>query len=339
MEYRQLGLTGIEVPAIAFGCGPSAGLMINGTPAEQDEAIGRALDCGVTLFDTASVYGDGASEANLGRCLRRLAGSGNALLSTKFLVDWSDLDCPGKAVTRNVQASLHRLGVDHVDVFQMHNRVAQDPPPGAQYAIGPVLSVAQVLGPGGVADALDVLIADGVIRSAGFTTYGGEVGAIRELIDSGRFGMVNGEFNLLNPSAVHPTPRMFDQPDYGQVMAHSHDHGLGVAVIRALAGGALVEPGHKVHPLAEPRTRTAEHADNARRAAAVRQLLAGDERPLEHLAINYVLSRPPISTVVLGFSSAEQVDMAVSAVSPAGVVWQADDEVLAELHRTFSTNL
>ena len=67
MQYRTFGDTGIQVSALGFGCGDVGGLMVRGTVQERVDAVARALDAGITYFDTASMYGRGQSEINLGR--------------------------------------------------------------------------------------------------------------------------------------------------------------------------------------------------------------------------------------------------------------------------------
>ncbi len=72
MEQRPLGKTGLEVSVLGYGSGAIGGLFTKGDPAEQRRAVARALDAGITYYDTASSYGDGKSEENLGRVLREL---------------------------------------------------------------------------------------------------------------------------------------------------------------------------------------------------------------------------------------------------------------------------
>ena len=69
MNYRALGRTGLKVSEIGFGCGNVGGLMIRGEHADQVKAVARAMELGINYFDTASQYGDGQSESNLGRVL------------------------------------------------------------------------------------------------------------------------------------------------------------------------------------------------------------------------------------------------------------------------------
>ena len=82
MEMRVFGRTGMRVSLLGFGCGAVGGLMVRGDPGEQERAIARALEAGVTYFDTAVQYGDGESEKNLGRVLGKLKPA-NAVVGTK----------------------------------------------------------------------------------------------------------------------------------------------------------------------------------------------------------------------------------------------------------------
>ena len=69
METRTLGRTGIEVSALGFGCGAVGGLMVRGSPGDQERAVARAIELGINYFDTAAMYGNGESERNLGRVI------------------------------------------------------------------------------------------------------------------------------------------------------------------------------------------------------------------------------------------------------------------------------
>ena len=74
MNYRMLGDTGLEVSALGFGCGAVGGLLVRGEYGEMVRTVARAIEEGVTYFDTAALYGNGVSEQNLGRVLRELRG-------------------------------------------------------------------------------------------------------------------------------------------------------------------------------------------------------------------------------------------------------------------------
>src|SRR5215469_11469173 len=83
MEQRSLGATGLQVSALGFGCGAVGGLMVRGAAADQRQAVSRALDAGITYFDTAALYGNGASEENLGRVMTELGTWSRVVVGTK----------------------------------------------------------------------------------------------------------------------------------------------------------------------------------------------------------------------------------------------------------------
>ncbi|MET0567585.1 MAG: aldo/keto reductase, partial [Hyphomicrobiaceae bacterium] len=124
MERRRFGRTGLEVAALGFGCGAVGGLMTRGEPADQERAVARALEYGVNYFDTAAQYGDGASERNLGRVLKALKA--DVIVGTKVRVKPEERRDIDKAIAQSLEASLKRIGRDSVDLFQLHNLIADD---------------------------------------------------------------------------------------------------------------------------------------------------------------------------------------------------------------------
>ncbi|MBW8270409.1 aldo/keto reductase, partial [Caldovatus sp. SYSU G05006] len=109
MEQRRLGRTGLMVSVLGYGCGAVGGLMVRGTPAEQERAIARAIEGGINYFDTAAAYGDGESERNLGRVLKAL-GAKDVFVGTKVRVAPAQRGRIGEAVAASLEASLRRLG-------------------------------------------------------------------------------------------------------------------------------------------------------------------------------------------------------------------------------------
>jgi len=108
MEYRTLGRTGLNVSALAFGCGDVGGLMVRGEPVDRERAIARAVELGINYLDTAPSYGSGESEKNLGVVLRALRPP--VIVGTKCRLSVADMaDVPG-ALARSVERSLELLG-------------------------------------------------------------------------------------------------------------------------------------------------------------------------------------------------------------------------------------
>src|SRR6202011_2957502 len=102
MERRSLGTTGLTVSALGFGCGAVGGLMVGGDPAEQRQAVSRALDAGITYFDTAASYGDGLSEQHLGEVMRDLGAWSKVVVGTKFRLRPAELEKPVEAVRASI---------------------------------------------------------------------------------------------------------------------------------------------------------------------------------------------------------------------------------------------
>src|SRR5215467_4154093 len=111
MEMRTFGRSGMRVSILGFGCGAVGGLMVRGDPADQERTIARALAAGVNYFDTAVQYGNGESEKNLGRVLRRLKPA-NAVVGTKVRIPPEASDRIAETVTASLEGSLSRLRLE-----------------------------------------------------------------------------------------------------------------------------------------------------------------------------------------------------------------------------------
>jgi aryl-alcohol dehydrogenase-like predicted oxidoreductase len=125
MQRRRLGKSGFEITTIGLGAWAIGGHMWGGQDDRQSiEAIHAAIDHGINWVDTAPIYGSGHSEQVVGRALKQLPSGARPLVFTKFgLGDKSDVShrsASTSAVTAECEASLQRLGVDHVDLYQLH---------------------------------------------------------------------------------------------------------------------------------------------------------------------------------------------------------------------------
>lgn len=306
MEHRKLGRSGVDVSVIGFGCGPGARLMVSDDRAAQVAAVRRALDRGISYFDTAAAYGWGRSEENLGRALRECEA--RPVVSTKVVVGSADLGDVRGCVLRSVEASLRRLQADRVDLVILHNRVAARRDAERIVGVGPVLGLDDVLGPGGVAEGLGEFAEAGTIQGGGFTAFGGERAAIGEVIGSGAFDVMNASYSLLNQSAALAVEPVSHEENYREVIPAAAAAGIGVMCIRVLGAGELT--GEEAPGDDPGLARVRSIAGSLGQGSAV----AG--------AIRFGLSTAGVSTLILGLSEVSHVDQAADAAAlgalPAG---------------------
>jgi aryl-alcohol dehydrogenase-like predicted oxidoreductase len=316
VEQRQLGRTGLRVSALGFGCGSVGGLMVRGDPAEQRRAVARALAAGITYFDTAPLYGGGRSEENLGRVLSELGAWERVLVGTKVRLAPEDRADPATAIRRSLEQSLRLLGRGSVDLLQLHNAVAGDGHEGA-------VAADEVLG--AVADGMRRVVRDGLVRHAGCTGLG-DAAALKQVIGSGAFATMQAYVNALNPSAGFAGVTGGGQ-DFEGLIDAAAGAGLGVIAIRVLAAGALAaaERAANAGGPGRPLVAGGEYERDLERARGLGPLAPelGLESPAE-LSLRFVLARPGVSTALVGYSDAVQLEDAIRWAErgplPAGAV-------------------
>jgi aryl-alcohol dehydrogenase-like predicted oxidoreductase len=306
MEMRKLGRTGVEVSVLGFGCGAVGGIMVRGSPADQERAVARALEAGITFFDTAPSYGNGLSETHLGRVLKTVKPE--IFLATKVTVRPEDKRDIAGAVARSLDESLKRLQRDRVDLLQLHNRIAAS---GDDRPLDTKTVIEEV------APALDALKRAGKIRFAGITALG-DTGLLHRVVDSKAFDTAQVCFNLLNPSAAMPLPKDLPAQDFSGLATKARDAGMGRIGIRVFAGGALsgsVERHPTGVPEVPPIASGPDYATDVRNAhrfdALVRDGHAGS---LIEAALRFAISSDALSTVLVGTSTLEQLEAAIAAV-------------------------
>ena len=306
MEMRNFGRTGLQVSVFGFGCGAVGGLMVRGAPADQERAVARALDAGINYFDTAVQYGDGTSETNLGRVWAKLKPA--AYVGTKIRFSQAERGSIAAAAAASLDGSLRRLGMDHVDIFHLHNAITED---GA----GESFSVKMVLEE--VVPAFEALRRQGKTRFLGITAVG-DTAALHQVIDSGAFHSAQVSYNMLNPSAGTALPAGYPAQDYERLLDHTTAAGVGTIGIRALAGGALSGAAER-HPIAsaapEPIGSATRYDDDLARARRLAPLVAeGYAASLAEAATRFVISNPAISTVLVGMATQAEFEAALAAV-------------------------
>jgi len=307
MEMRRLGRTGLSVSLLGYGCGAVGGLMVRGSPAEQDRAIARAIDHGINYFDTAPLYGEGESERTLGRILPGLRA--DLVLGTKVRLHPEQRGDVGGAIAASLEASLKRLKRDSVDLLQLHNPITAT---GAGNTLTPDIVVNEA------APALARLREQGKIRFTGITAIG-EPAALRRVIDSRLFDTAQVPHNLLNPSAAMPLPAGSAMPDQEGLMLHADAAGMGVIGIRVLAGGALSGSAAR-HPIAmpavEPIASGLSYAADVAAARALQPLVdRGHAADLVEAAIRFAGMPAAMSTLLVGTASLAELDHAIAAIN------------------------
>src|SRR5262245_8014430 len=307
MQKRKLGRTGLEVSVLGYGAGAVGGLFTKGQAADQERAAARAIEAGINYFDTAALYGNGESERNLGRVLKALKA--NVIVGSKVRLSTEHRGDLAKAVAQGMDDTLKRMGRDHVDLFQLHNPlVAKDG--GDRLAIDIALEH--------VAPALEKLREAGKTRFIGLSGVG-ETAALHRAIDSKLFDTIQVVYNALNPSAGGAMPKGAPGQDYGRLLDKAKAADMGTIIIRALAGGAPAGTSAR-HPLAmqvvDPIGSAPDFGADVARArqleALVREGAAGS---LTELAERFVIAHPAVSTMLVGYSTLEQLEAAIAAVN------------------------
>jgi aryl-alcohol dehydrogenase-like predicted oxidoreductase len=318
MQYRHLGLSGIEVSALGLGT-MMFGRWGNPDESECRQMVDRALDAGVTLFDTADIYDFGTSEEILGRAL---AGRRDeVVLATKVGSAMSDdpleRGLSRRWITQSCEASLVRLGTDHIDLYQMHR-----PDPDT-----PIDETLQ---------ALDELVQAGKVRAIGTSTFSpAQLLEARERAD---------QLGVTAPLAEQPPYSMLVRAAEVEVLPWCRQHGVGVLAWAPLNGGWLT--GKYQSGSVEEASRAArepdhfDHRDGAirdQKRALVDELTAvagAAGLSLVQLSLGFVIANPAVSSALIGPRTPEQIDALLNA---ADVDLSAD--VLSEVDAIVSPGL
>jgi aryl-alcohol dehydrogenase-like predicted oxidoreductase len=303
MDYRRLGASGLEVPALSFGAGTFGGkgplfsAWGNTDVNEARRLVDICLEAGITMFDTADVYSSGASEEVLGRAIK---GRRNAvILSTKTGLPMGE--GPNEAGTsrfrliRACEAALRRLETEYIDLLQLHAFDAGTP-------------VEEVL------STLDDLIRAGKVRYAGVSNFSGWQ-LMKSLAVAERYGYPRYVANQTYYSLIGR--------DYEwELMPLGLDQGVGAVVWSPLGWGRLTGKVRRGKPLPEV-SRLHETADYGppvdderlfRVVDALDEVAKETGRTIPQIAINWLLQRPTVSTVVIGARNEAQLRENLGAV-------------------------
>lgn len=305
MKYRNLGRTGLKVSELGFGCGSIGGLMVRGERKDQLRVVARAIESGINYFDTARTYGDGKSETNLGLVLRELGS--DVVVGTKVQLTAADMEHIEKATIESVEGSLRRLGLECVDLIQLHNFIGIHRQPDRSWLgvddLKPVVS------------AFQSLQEQGKVRFWGINGLG-ETDAVHQAVTTVCPYTTQSCYNLLNPSSGNQVQPDFPFQDYKQLIDVAADNEVGVIAIRILAAGALSGTAER-HPVAaqsvSPIATGNLFQEDVERAQTFRFLIEdGYVSNLVEAAVRFAMSKAGISTALVGISNLEQLEQAVA---------------------------
>ena len=297
MEYRRLGASGFRVPALSFGTGTFGGkgeFFQAWGSTDVDEArrlVDVCVDAGVTMFDTADIYSAGAAEEILGEALKGRARD-SVIISTKATFRFDDgPNSVGSSrfhLVDAVEKALRRLQTDYIDLFQLHGFDALTP-------------VEEVL------STLDQLVREGKIRYTGVSNFSGWH-LMKSLAAADRHGYPRYVANQTYYSLVGR--------DYEwELMPLGLDQGLGAVVWSPLGWGRLTGKIRRGQPLPET-SRLHKTADigppledeYVYKVVDALDAVAGETgRSVPQVALNWLLQRPTVSSVIIGARNEEQL--------------------------------
>jgi aryl-alcohol dehydrogenase-like predicted oxidoreductase len=317
MEYRRLGASGFKVPVLSFGTGTFGGkgeffsAWGNTDVAEARKLVDICLDAGVNMFDSADIYSRGAAESILGEAIK--GRRDKVLISTKATFRFDDepnnVGSSRYHLINTVDAALKRLGTDYIDLFQLHGFDAMTP-------VEETLSV------------LDDLVRAGKIRYLGVSNFSGWH-LMKSLAVADRYGYSRYVANQTYYSLVGR--------DYEwELMPLGLDQGIGAVVWSPLGWGRLTGKIRRGQPL--PATsrlhKTADMGPQIEDEYLYRVVDALDEvaketgKNIPQIALNWLLQRPTVSTVVIGARNEEQLRQNLDAVG-----WNLSPEQVAKLDK------
>ena len=302
MEFRQLGRSGLKVPVLSFGTGTFGGgneffkAWGSSDVAEATRLVDVCLDAGVNLFDTADIYSDGLSETILGKAI---AGRREkVLISTKATFRMgpgpNDLGSSRHHLIRACEASLRRLGTDYIDIYHLHGFDALTP-------------VEEVL------STLNNLVTSGKVRYIACSNFSGWH-LMKSLAVSERYGWPRYVGHQVYYSLIG---REYEW----ELMPVGEDQGVGALIWSPLGWGRLTGKIRRGQPLpAQSRLhRTGDMGPRVSDEYLYRVVDALDVvaketgKTVPQVALNWLLQRPTVATVIMGARNEEQLRQNLAA--------------------------
>jgi aryl-alcohol dehydrogenase-like predicted oxidoreductase len=317
MEYRQLGKSGLKVPELCFGAGTFGGgnefFNAWGATSDIDEAkkiVDICMDAGINMFDTADIYSDGNSELVLGKAIAHLNRE-DVLISTKATFRLgkgpNDVGSSRYHLIQSAERSLKRLGTDYIDIYHLHGFDATSP-------------VEETL------RALDDLVREGKVRYIACSNFSGWH-LMKSLSVSERYGWSRYVGHQAYYSLVG---RDFEW----ELMPLALDQGVGTLVWSPLGWGRLTGKIRRGSPIPKESRlhKTAAQGPQVPEEYLYKVVDAIDEvaketgKTVPQIALNWLLRRPTVSTLIVGARNEEQLKQNLGAIG-----WELSKEQIAKL--------
>jgi aryl-alcohol dehydrogenase-like predicted oxidoreductase len=315
MEFRTLGRSGLKVPVLSFGTGTFGGgnefFRAWGATdvAEATRLVNICMEAGVNLFDTADVYSDGLSETILGKAIAGRCA--DVLISTKATFRTgpgpNDLGSSRHHLIHACEASLRRLGTDYIDIYHLHGFDALTP-------IEEVLST------------LNNLVVSGKVRYLACSNFSGWH-LMKSLDVADKYGWTRYAGHQVYYSLIG---REYEW----ELMPLAVDQGVGALVWSPLGWGRLtgkirrgrpLPAGSRLHKTAEQGPPVADE-DLFKVVDALDEVAKQTGKSVAQVALNWLLQRPSISTVIFGARNEEQLRQNLGAVG-----WNLSREQIGKL--------
>ena len=310
MEYRRLGQTDLEVSAIGFGCWGMAGTYGDFDDSQMIDAVNRAIDLGINCFDTAQLYGMGASERFLARALGNRRK--DVILVTKFGQGYEHgRDGSREMVHQVINQSLTLLNTDYIDVYLVHW-------PDRDTPFKETLA------------ALDELVQAGKVRYVGLSNF--TPPELKRCMASRRIDVLQYGYN------------MFDRRQAKWIFPYAQEHSIGMMAYASLASGLLSGALHQDTVFEGEDWRQSGGSENTLRLFVPgiyqRNIQAVDEikaiaadlgKSLAQLALNWVLSHPAVSTALVGTRTVAELEDNLPVLG-----WTLTEDVKRAIDRVFA---
>ena len=317
MQYNYLGQSGLRVSALGFGAGTLGGkgpLFSAWGQASQQEAnnmVAACVDAGVNFFDTADVYSDGESERMLGKALAPYRQQ--SIVSTKVSLRMGEgvnqVGFSRKYLMDAVDASLSRLGSDYIDVLQLHH-------------FDSMTALPQLM------STLDQLVRSGKVRYIGASNFAGW-----QLMKAQAIAAQYGYEAFVAHQVYYS---LIGREYEWELMPLAHDQNIGAVVWSPLGWGRLTGKFDRKHPLpADSRLhQTAQYAPPVAEdylyavIACLQDIAADTGKSVPQVALNWLLQRPTVATVLVGARNVAQLQDNLAATT-----WQLSNEHMQALNQ------